>query len=158
MNDREKWRERVKDIRASGTTWWWWWCHLVGVNLLYINQSIFEAHSINKRNLFPLIPDIGIMVTVFAKGPGDLSSIPGRVIPKAQKRVLYATLLNTQHYQVKWSNLRKAVAPPLYLGVVAIEKGAFGSPSTTLSLYLWSAIDVMGKMLNCDLTIIEFEH
>ena len=25
MNDREKWRERVKDIRASGTWWWWWW-------------------------------------------------------------------------------------------------------------------------------------
>ena len=25
MNDREMWRERVKDIRASGTTWWWWW-------------------------------------------------------------------------------------------------------------------------------------
>ena len=23
MNDREKWRERVKDIRASGMTWWW---------------------------------------------------------------------------------------------------------------------------------------
>ena len=25
MNDREKWRERVRDIRANGTTWWWWW-------------------------------------------------------------------------------------------------------------------------------------
>ncbi len=25
MNDREKWRKRVRDIRASGTTWWWWW-------------------------------------------------------------------------------------------------------------------------------------
>ena len=25
MNDREKWRERVRDIRASGTTSWWWW-------------------------------------------------------------------------------------------------------------------------------------
>ena len=24
MNDREKWWEEVKDIRASGTTWWWW--------------------------------------------------------------------------------------------------------------------------------------
>ena len=24
-NDREKWRERVKDIRASCTTWWWGW-------------------------------------------------------------------------------------------------------------------------------------
>ena len=25
MNDREKWRERVRNIRDSGTTWWWWW-------------------------------------------------------------------------------------------------------------------------------------
>ena len=24
-NNREKWRERVRDIRAGGTTWWWWW-------------------------------------------------------------------------------------------------------------------------------------
>ena len=24
MNDREKWQERVRDIRACGTTWWWW--------------------------------------------------------------------------------------------------------------------------------------
>ena len=23
MNDWEKWQERVRDIRASGTTWWW---------------------------------------------------------------------------------------------------------------------------------------
>ena len=25
MNDREEWRERVKDIRAASTIWWWWW-------------------------------------------------------------------------------------------------------------------------------------
>ena len=25
MNDREKWQERVRDIRAGGSTWWWWW-------------------------------------------------------------------------------------------------------------------------------------
>ena len=25
MNDREKWQERVRDIRAGGTTWWWWY-------------------------------------------------------------------------------------------------------------------------------------
>ena len=24
MNNREKWRERVRDIFAGGTTWWWW--------------------------------------------------------------------------------------------------------------------------------------
>ena len=29
MNDREKWRERVRDIRASGMTWWWWWWWLI---------------------------------------------------------------------------------------------------------------------------------
>ena len=28
MNDRKKWRERVRDIRASGMTWWWWWLEL----------------------------------------------------------------------------------------------------------------------------------
>ena len=25
MNDREKWRERVRDIRATSTTWWSWY-------------------------------------------------------------------------------------------------------------------------------------
>ena len=25
MNDREEWRERVRDIRGTSTTWWWWW-------------------------------------------------------------------------------------------------------------------------------------
>ena len=31
-------------------------------------------------------PDIGIIVRVFANGPGDLGSITGRVIPKTKKR------------------------------------------------------------------------
>ena len=44
---------------------------------------------------------IGIMVRVFASGPGDLGSIPGRVIPKTQKMVLGASLLNTQHCKVR---------------------------------------------------------
>ena len=41
------------------------------------------------------------MVRVFANGLGDLGSIPGQVIPKTQKMVLDATLLNTQHYKVR---------------------------------------------------------
>ena len=44
---------------------------------------------------------IGLGVRVFANGPGDLGSIPGRVIPKTQKMVLDASLLNTQHYKVR---------------------------------------------------------
>ena len=41
------------------------------------------------------------MCRVFANGLGDRGSIPGRVIPKAQKMVLDASLLNTQHYKVR---------------------------------------------------------
>ncbi len=40
-------------------------------------------------------------VRVFANGPGDLGSIPGQVIPKTQKMVLDAPLLNTSHYKVR---------------------------------------------------------
>ena len=47
------------------------------------------------------IPDIVLAVRVFANDPGDLGSIPGRVIPKTQKMVLDASLLNTQHYMVR---------------------------------------------------------
>ena len=48
--------------------------------------------------------------------------------------VLDAALFNTQHYKVrikdKVEQSRKWSSAPLHLGVVAIEKGAFGSPST----------------------------
>ena len=67
------------------------------------------------------------MIKVFVSGRGDLGSIPGRVIPKTEKMVLDASLLNTQHYKVRIKG--KELLPPLHLGAVAIEKGAFGSPS-----------------------------
>ena len=38
---------------------------------------------------------------VFANGPGDQGSIPGRVIWKTLKMVLDTSLLNTQHYKVR---------------------------------------------------------
>ena len=41
------------------------------------------------------------MSRVFANGSGDLGSILGQVLPKSQKIVLDATLLNTQHYKVR---------------------------------------------------------
>ena len=40
--------------------------------------------------------------THFANGPGDLGSIPGRVIPKTLKMELDTTLLDTQHYKVRF--------------------------------------------------------
>ena len=42
-----------------------------------------------------------IIGIVFANGPEDQGSIPGRVIPKTKKMVLDVALLNTQHYKVR---------------------------------------------------------
>ena len=36
MNDREKWRERVRDICDSGTTWWWWWWWFIYVIIKFL--------------------------------------------------------------------------------------------------------------------------
>ena len=41
------------------------------------------------------------MSQMFANGPGDWGSIPGRVLSKTQKIVLGAALINTQFYKVQ---------------------------------------------------------
>ena len=56
--------------------------------------------------------------------------------------VLDASLLNTQHYKVrikgKVEQSREGVAPPLHIVVVAIEKGAFGLPSTMVANFTFT--------------------
>ena len=43
---------------------------------------------------------IGLVGRVFDNGPGDLCSIPFRIIPKTLEMVLDTSLFNTQHYKV----------------------------------------------------------
>ena len=43
MNDREEWRERVRDIRATSAIWWWWW-------LLYILWDDWPIFMISGSN------------------------------------------------------------------------------------------------------------
>ena len=40
MNDREKWRERVRDIRAASTIWWWWLRHETQKRLHVLEANI----------------------------------------------------------------------------------------------------------------------
>ena len=70
------------------------------------------------------------MGRVLVNGPRDMGSIPGRVIPKTFKMVLDTSLFNP---------------PSLYLSVVAIQKGAFWSPSTTVAnvTYLFGFMDYL---------------
>ena len=121
-------------------SFWWggsvgFWLEIHTQLYIYIYIYIYMHTHIQTIHTHP---DIAIMVRVFANGLRDLGSIPSRVLPKTQKMVLDATLLNTQHYMVrikgKVEQLReKNRAPPhTHLCVEAIEKGAFGSPSTTV--------------------------
>ena len=77
-------------------------------------QCSFLTRPANTLYIY-IVPDIGLAVRVFANGPEDLGSIPGRVITKTQKMVLDASLLNTQHYKVqikgKVEPSREGVAP-----------------------------------------------
>ena len=62
---------------------------------------------------------IGMMVRVFANSPGDLGSIPGRVIPKTKKKkcslmspCLTLSIIRYVSW-VKWVNPGKRVVPSL---------------------------------------------
>ena len=91
------------------------------------------------------------MSWMFANGLGDWSSIPGRVLPKTQKLILDATL----HYKARikgeveqsrqWSNA---------LGVVAIEKGAFGSPLTKVTNFTFSLFQIFKTMDKCEFCML----
>ena len=58
-------------------------------------QFNIQQFSVSKNRL------IGLVGRVFAYGPGDQGSIPGRVLPKTIKMVLDTSLLNTQQYKVR---------------------------------------------------------
>ena len=36
MNDREEWRERVRDIRATSAIWWWWWWYVMVIRIDFV--------------------------------------------------------------------------------------------------------------------------
>ena len=74
---------------------------------------------------------------VFANDPEDRGSIADRAIRKSQKWFLIPICLTLSIIsyvsRVKLSNPRKGVAPPLHIGVIAIGRVSFGSPSTTVA-------------------------
>ena len=49
MNDMEKWRERVMDIRATSTIWWWWW-KLVWIQRFYSHSKADRATCLSTNS------------------------------------------------------------------------------------------------------------
>ena len=88
-----------KDLALNNLKWLI--CHKTQPNQAWFVSLSLSPPPHKFKNLYAdWEPDIGLAVRVFANGPGDLGSIPGRVIPKTQKMVLDASLLNFQHYKV----------------------------------------------------------
>ena len=67
----------------------------------YFFYSLISNLVIYHREYIHIYRLIGPVGRAFTNGPGDLGSIPGRVIPKTLKMVLDTTLFNTQHYKVR---------------------------------------------------------
>ena len=51
MNNREKWREWVRDIRAGGTTWWWWWWPYYRPLPILVNRTFFSNMIIIDKSI-----------------------------------------------------------------------------------------------------------
>ena len=80
-----------------------------------LHQMILQF-SVTAQNFWSYFGSlIGLVGRVFANGPGDLGSIPGRIIPKTLKWYLIPpclTLSNIRYVsRVKWSNPGNGVAP-----------------------------------------------
>ena len=84
-------------------------------NLLKRNEFVFNSYSIFIANIGKWLKTepLDLMSGVFANGPGERSSILGRVISKTPKMVLDTALLNTQHYKVRIKGKGNEVAPSL---------------------------------------------
>ena len=116
----------------------------------------------------------GLVSRVFPNGPRDLSSIPGRVIPKIIKIVLDTSLLSTQLYKLRImgkveQSRERSSALLLHLDIESIEKGAFWSPltrvanSTTIYIYiykgysyLWTAASIFNHKFSLLYSLFSF--
>ena len=111
-------------------------------------MSFNHMHTYTCNNVTPLMCtynlNINIIFTIGLQGRG---SIPSRVIPKTQKMVLDASLLNTQHYKVwiksKWNNPGKRVVPSPTPWCTSYRKGSLqvtldnSRPNYLTYLYLY---------------------
>ena len=91
---------------------------------------------------------------VFANSPGDLGSIPGRVIPKTFKMVLDTSLLNTHQCKVsikgKVEQSRERCS--------SYWKGNLWSPTTIVSTLLYfTLLNVLQLRIRVDLGIMEIK-
>ena len=115
------------------------WQHLITADMFFCFHMFTRLCSV-WESMYPC--------TEFANGLGDQGSVVVESYQRLKKWFLMPPCLALSIIRlasrVKWSNPGKELRPPLHLGVVAIKKGAFGTPSTkvvNLLFFSWYAIN-----------------
>ena len=68
--------------------------------MFYVGRALNKFCQQENMFCLELLIYNGLIVRLFANGPGDLGSVPGHVIPKTLKMVLDTSLLNAQQYKI----------------------------------------------------------
>ena len=55
MNDREEWRERVRDIYATSTTWWWWWWYIYVYIYMFVCMYQKWKYKLRKFDIYMFV-------------------------------------------------------------------------------------------------------
>ena len=111
MNDRETWRERVRDIRAGRTTWWWWLSKNLSMNF-WMKKSLVYSRMTSY--------DVSYSVHLFL--PKSMVSC----VPKASLIMEKVQQLNPRTYSktiITFSNI-----------YIFIPAAVFGKPPACLSV------------------------
>ena len=83
MNDRERWRERVRDTHANGTTWWWWNIKIyINASRTYFIQIFIFHHDLVNAVILPCKQDLQYVGCVphWEIRPSDKRSYPSMMI------------------------------------------------------------------------------
>ena len=129
----------------------WSNAHVSAPSTTILPTTVSTFHSLNDfghviytlyTSMYQNIAKLLTLVLLCANGPGEQGSIPGQVIPKTQKMVLDASLLNSafKRYRsrVKWSNPGKGVAPSSTPWCSSYRKGSLlFALDYSHQLYLW---------------------
>ena len=78
MNDREEWRERVRDIRATSAIWWWW---------ISLRKCLFFAHFTYilfcpKKYFVLMLMCVSMFIYSFFSLLNNISTFMGYLQPK----------------------------------------------------------------------------
>ena len=133
MNDREKWRERVRDIRASSMSWWWWF------------QTIQFSISTLFSSIWLIDRTLSDATTLGQSGPGSYGDKGYSTFPKTpalqdpHHQIVYCHIQDTRWGSEFYpsAEMQSVLSAALADWAIIIWKGLFASLLHSISSYYY---------------------